>query len=156
MRFSKWGAALSLIELQDFLHRSVPLSRSMCVAVEEISSEHLVLSAPMEPNVNQHGTVFGGCSATLAVLAAWSLLHTRLIRESIDVNLVVQRSSMEYLAPMTGRFTALAMLERRTDWAQFVHAIHANGKARIEVQATMSSSARQAARFKGEFVAVRE
>jgi thioesterase domain-containing protein len=147
---------LSPTELQEFLHRSVPLSRAMGVAVEAITPDSVVLAAPFEQNINQHGTVFGGSSATLSVLAAWSLLHTRLMLEGIDVKLVVQRSAMEYEAPMAGRFTATATLAPVADWRHFVDAIRAKGKARIQVLAIVGSSSQPAGRFQGDFVAVRE
>lgn len=128
----------------------------MSVAVDAVTEEAVVLSAPMAPNLNQHGTVFGGSSATLAVLAAWSLLHTRLVSEGIDVKLVVQRTSMDYEAPMADRFTASATLAPGADWSHFVAAIHAKGKARIQVVAVVASGALPAGRFSGEFVAVRD
>lgn len=128
----------------------------MQVDVDSIEAERLVLSAPMAPNQNQHGTVFGGSAATLGVLAAWSLLHTRLTRQAVHCKLVVQRSAMEYEAPMSGRFTATATLGLDTHWDQFLATYLARGKARIQVQAVLQCAGQRAGRFSGEFVAVRE
>ena len=147
---------MSPTELQQFLHRNVPLSQAMQVGVDSIDADRLVLSAPMAPNLNQHGTIVGGSAATLGVLAAWSLLHTRLTRQAVHCKLVVQRSAMEYEAPMSGTFTATATLAAAADWNQFIAAFHAHGKARIEVQAVLQSASRPAGLFTGEFVAVRE
>ena len=147
---------MSPSELQEFLHRSVPLSKAMSVCVEAVSPERLVLTAPMEPNINQHGTIFGGSSATLALLSAWSLLHTRLVSEPIACKLVVQRTAMEYNAPMSGIFAASASLAPSANWKHFVHAIQVKGKARIQVVATLQASAEVAGHLEGEFVAIRE
>ena len=141
---------MSPAELQQFLHRNVPLSLAMQVGVDAIDAAQLVLSAPLPPNLNQHGTAFGGSAATLGVLAAWSLLHTRLTQ------LVVQRSAMEYEAPMSGRFTATATLSAEADWDRFLVAYASHGKARIQVQAVLHSTGQRAGLFSGEFVAVRE
>ena len=115
-------------ELQQFLHRNVPLSLTMQVDVDSIEADRLVLSAPMGPNLNQHGTIFGGSAATLGVLAAWSLLHARLMQQAVQCKLVVQRSAMEYEAPMSGVFTATATLAPGAEWDRFVAAYHAHGK----------------------------
>ena len=128
----------------------------MQVRVDLIESERLVLWAPMAPNLNQHGTVFGGSAATLGVLAAWSLLHTRLTQQAVDCKLVVQRSAMEYEAPMSGAFTATATLALGADWDKFILAYQAHGKTRIQMQAVLQSTGLRAALFTGEFVAVRE
>lgn len=143
-------------ELQQFLHRNVPLSQAMQVEVDSIEADRLVLSAPMAPNLNQHGTIFGGSAATLGVLAAWSLLHARLIHQTVHCKLVVQRSAMEYEAPMSGVFTATATLASGADWDRFVAAYHAHGKSRIQAQAVLHSTGQRAGLFTGEFVAVRE
>jgi len=143
-------------ELQQFLHRSVPLSQAMQMCVESVDVEQLVLSAPLEPNLNQHGTVFGGSAATLGVLSAWSLLHVRLTQQGLPCKLVVQRGAMEYEAPMSGNFTATATLADSADWDHFVATFQAHGKARIRVQATLRSGVRRAGLYSGEFVALRE
>lgn len=143
-------------ELKHFLHRNVPLSQAMRVGVDLIEAERLVLSAPKAPNLNQHGTIFGGSAATLGVLAAWALLHTRLSQQAVHCKLVVQRSAMEYEAPMSGVFTATATLAAGADWDMFMAAYHAHGKARIQAQAVLHSAGQRAALFTGEFVAVRE
>lgn len=71
-------ALMSAPELEQFLHRSVPLSQAMALQVRHIAAERVVLAAPIAPNINQHATVFGGSQATLGVLAAWSLVHIGL------------------------------------------------------------------------------
>lgn len=128
----------------------------MQVQVDLIEAEQLVLSAPMAPNVNQHGTVFGGSAATLGVLAAWSLLHMRLTQQAVHCKLVVQRTAMEYEAPMSDAFTAIATLAPTADWDKFLEAYHAHGKARIQALAVLQSAGRRAGLFSGEFVALRE
>lgn len=147
---------MSPSELQQFLHRSVPLSHAMQVRVESVDAESLVLAAPLAPNLNQHGTVFGGSAAALGVLSAWSLLHVRLTRQDMPCKLVVQRGSTDYEAPMSGDFTATATLANAADWAHFVATFQAHGKARIRVQAVLCSGTRRAGLYSGEFVALRE
>lgn len=144
------------IDLQQFLHRHVPLSQAMQVCVEAINADQLVLAAPFAPNLNQHGTVFGGSAATLGVLASWSLLHTRLMQQAVHCKLVVQRSAMDYEAPMSAAFTATATLADPADWAHFIATFEAHGKSRIQVRAVLRSEGRRAGVFSGEFVALRE
>lgn len=90
------------------------------------------------------------------MLAAWSLLHTRLTQQAVHCKLVVQRSAMEYEAPMSGRFTATATLSSEDDWDRFLAAYAAHGKARIQVRAVLHSAGQRAGLFTGDFVAVRE
>ena len=54
--------------LADYLYRHIPLARAMDVSVEEASAERVTVVAPLPPNINVHGTMFGGSAA---VLGCW-------------------------------------------------------------------------------------
>lgn len=141
--------------LADFLHEHIPLSRAMNVTAVRASVEEVVLEAPLEPNINVHGTMFGGSAATLGLLAAWSVLHLRLEAEGISNQLVIHRTEMEYLKPIAGTAQAVARLEG-ADWASFLHTLERRGKARLKVDAALVFNGEPAARLAGEFVAILE
>lgn len=141
--------------LAAYLADHIPLAGAMGVTVDRAGPDEVVLAAPLGPNINVHGTVFGGSLATLGVLAAWSVLHLRLEAEHVANQLVIHKSEMEYLAPATGRFRARATLEG-VDWEGFRHLFDRRGKARLGVGAELLSDGGDVVgRFRGEFVAVR-
>jgi thioesterase domain-containing protein len=140
-------------ELERHLHAQIPLSRAMAVKVVSIDDLAVVLSAPFAPNTNDHGSVFGGSAAALAMLASWSLLHTRLRAAGIVAQVVIQRSSIEYLRPIAGEFVARATLGEMPLWVRFNMALTRRRRARISVQAVIEHAGEIAGRFTGEFVA---
>ena len=107
------------MELEQYLHEHIPLSKAMAVSVVSVEQSGVVLRAPLAPNINHRETVFGGSASALAILAAWSLLHTRLRAEGISSRLVIQRNTMEYEQPIQGEFTAHSTLEEPASWQQF-------------------------------------
>lgn len=145
---------LTPLEVERYLHEHIPLSRAMQVAVVSIESESVVLQAPLGPNINHRDTVFGGSASTLAILAAWSLLHTRLRGEGISSRLVIQRNTMDYLEPILGSFTARATLTDPEDWARFKRMLSRKGKARVTISSVLEHEGRVVGRFGGEFVAL--
>lgn len=145
---------LTPLEVERYLHEHIPLSRAMQVAVVSMESESVVLQAPLGPNINHRDTVFGGSASTLAILAAWSLLHTRLRGEGISSRLVIQRNTMDYLEPILGSFTARATLTDPEDWARFERMLSRKGKARVTVSSVLEHEGRVVGRFGGEFVAL--
>lgn len=140
--------------LETYLHRHIPLSASMAVSVVSIAPDSVTLSAPLEPNINHRATVFGGSASAVAILSAWSLLHLRLTGEGVESRLVIQRNTMDYLAPITGRFTATARLAPDADWAGFTRMLARRGKARIAMHAVLEQDGRAVGRLTGEFVAL--
>jgi len=142
--------------LEQYLHESIPLSLAMQVSVLEIGAEHVLLAAPLGPNINHLGTAFGGSACTLATLAAWSLLHCRLQSLLPAASLLLQSSSMHYLRPITTGFRARAQLAPEASWNLFLRTLERRGRARIAVTARLISGNDEAAHFSGEFVALAE
>lgn len=141
--------------LADFLHGKIPLSKAMDVSVVSASAEEVVLEAPLGPNINVHGTMFGGSVSTLGLLAAWSVLHLLLEAEGIANQLVIHKTEMEYLLPIPGCARAAARLEG-ADWGNFRQTLERRGKARLSVVSELLSDGNVAARLTGEFVAIVE
>ncbi|MDX1557143.1 MAG: YiiD C-terminal domain-containing protein [Xanthomonadales bacterium] len=141
-------------ELERYLHEHIPLTRAMAVSVASAAPESIVLSAPLAPNINHRETVFGGSASALAILAAWSLLLTRMRGEGVTSRLVIQRNSMEYKCPITGEFTASASLARPDKWSQFMTTLARKGKSRVTVESALACDRQTVGHFRGEFVAL--
>jgi thioesterase domain-containing protein len=141
-------------ELQQFLHDHIPLSAAMQVMVEDVTPERVVLGAPLAPNINHRDTVFGGSASSLAILAAWSLLHTRLTAAGCKARLVIQRNTMSYEQPILGHFTAEALAPPLAEWNAFARMLERKGRARITVASTLWFDGREVGHFVGAFVAL--
>lgn len=139
--------------LEQYLHDHIPLSQAMQVRVVSVEEESVVLSAPLAPNINHRDTVFGGSASAVAILAAWSLLQTRLLSAGIRSRLVIQSNTMDYRLPIPGEFTARAFIEQPEAWQRFVGMLKRKGKARIEVSSVLEHAGKVVGSLKGEFVA---
>lgn len=145
---------MSPLELEKYLHDHIPLSKAMEVGVVRSQPDGVILSAPLAPNINHRDTVFGGSASAVAILAAWSLLHTRLASEGIASRLVIQRNVMSYERPIDGTFTAEAAAPDAEAWGQFLRTLRRRGKARITVASVLNFGGEGAGRLEGEFVAL--
>jgi thioesterase domain-containing protein len=141
-------------DLEKYLHEHIPLSAAMQVRVEEACEERVVLGAPLPPNINHRDTVFGGSASALAILSAWSLLHTRLTAAGCRTRLVIQRNTMSYEQAIAGDFTARAQAPGPEAWQAFTRMLERKGRARITVRSTLWHEGHEAGRFEGEFVAL--
>jgi thioesterase domain-containing protein len=141
-------------KLEKYLHDHIPLSKAMQVSVVAVEEEQVVLSAPLAPNINHRDTVFGGSASAIAILAAWSLLHTRLQRAGISSRLVIQRNTMDYQHPILNEFTARALIEQPEAWPRFIATLTRKGKARINVTSVLEHGGQIVGSLNGEFVAL--
>ena len=144
----------SLAALQQYLHDHIPLSKAMQVSVLAASDDGVTLGAPLAPNINHRDTVFGGSSSAVAILAAWSLLHTRLASSGLSCRLVIQRNTMDYERPIEGDFTARSFVAQPDAWPQFMRMLGRKGRARITVNAVLEQAGQRVGQLEGEFVAL--
>ncbi len=147
-------AISSPAELEIYLHRNIPITAAMEVSVESIAADEVVLAAPLEPNINHRETLFGGSAVTICILAAWSLIHLRLTGAGIAHRLVIQRQTMSYEAPVTGRFTAHARLSDEAGWDRGVTLLQRHRKARFGTRAELRQGGLVGARMEADFVAL--
>lgn len=151
---TQWEIDLTPTDLEQYLHAHIPLSKAMAVSVASVEPHEVVLRAPLAPNINHRETVFGGSASALTILAAWSLLHTRLRSQGVSSRLVIQRNTMEYEQAILGEFTARSSLEQPEHWQQFNRMLARKGKARISVTSVLEHAGQVVGRFTGEFVAL--
>ena len=125
----------------------------MQVSVEVVTADEVILGAPLLPNINHRDSVFGGSATSLAILAAWALLHTQLTAAGYQVRLVIQRNTMSYEAAILGHFTARALAPAPEAWNAFTRMLGRKKRARITVASTLWFQGQVAGQFEGAFVA---
>ncbi len=142
-------------ELQGYLHAQIPISKAMGMRVVHADRERMVLCAPLAANVNHRQTFFGGSAASLATLAAWALAHERIREDAgIDVHIVIQRSSMEYLEPAAAEVEAECVAPSDAEWNRLVRSVRRWGKGRIQLTVQLRAQGAVVGSFEGDFVAL--
>jgi len=140
--------------LQDFLEANIPLSGAMEVEVVEAGPEGVRIRAPLGPNGNHHGTLFGGSASALAILAAWGWMHLRLDAEGLDPDLVIQRSATEFVHPGRSAVEAVCGGAGEGRWRRFLRSYRRFGKGRLELESEVRVDGTTVARMEGAFVAL--
>jgi len=143
------------LEVEQYLHRHIPLSAAMGVRVKLASPGRVELAAPLAPNINHHATLFGGSGSAVATLSAWTLVHVGLRHANVEAATVIQRNAMSYEEPIHGDFTAVATLIDDAAWLRFLKTLERRGRARVTMHAHLLFEGREAASFEGDFVALR-
>ncbi len=117
--------------LQEKIHQSIPLSLAMGYQIVELDDLHIIVEAPLQPNINIHGTAFAGSIYSLGVLSAWALVYHVLVKRGLDAELVISRATIDYLSSVHGTIRCNCHLE--TDQVQrFVDDLTVRKRSRIE------------------------
>ncbi|MEX1081523.1 MAG: YiiD C-terminal domain-containing protein [Halofilum sp. (in: g-proteobacteria)] len=139
--------------LEAFLHRSVPLTKTMGIGVHRIDPSGIELGAPLAPNRNHFGGAFGGSIANLGLTAAWLLVHWRLSDRVPAPTVVIAEQRVVFARPVLRALVARAAMPDQASWRDFEGALERRGRGRIAMAATVEGDGEVAARFEGSFVA---
>jgi thioesterase domain-containing protein len=145
----------TLQSIQDYLHEHIPLSKAMGVTVLKADSSSVVLSAPLEPNLNHLNTAFGGSISSLAILAGWSVVHFGLQRAGFPCRVVIKNNTVSYDKPITGEFRAQCSAPDAATWQSFLTTLKRKNMARITIVSFLECGSEIVGKMEGVFVAVR-
>jgi thioesterase domain-containing protein len=90
------------VELEALIRTHIPLSRALDFGVASLDDGSITVRAPLEPNINIHGTAFAGSLYALGMLSAWGLCTHLLRRSGVDADLVVTEATIRYRRPVSG------------------------------------------------------
>jgi len=99
-------------------------------------------------------SVFGGSLYSVYVLAGWALIFGRLQRTGFKGHIVIQKSEIEYLKPVTEYKNCRVQfkLSRNGSFSTYLKAIERRGRARIIVDSEITSQNERLVRFSGNYV----
>jgi thioesterase domain-containing protein len=138
--------------LQDFFLLNVPLTRAADISVHSYDGESLVFEAPLEPNINDKGTAFGGSIYVLCVSTAWGMSSIKAQELGCDGELVVAKANIEYLRPLKEVIRAEVKAPDQEALQHFKDSFDRHGKAQFDLEArVLDSAGKCCARFSGKY-----
>jgi thioesterase domain-containing protein len=123
----------------NFIRQQIPITSNLGVKITDYDGQKISISAPLSANKNLHGTAFGGSQAAIGILTGWALIYLKLKQLGIPNDLVIQKSSYDFLKPVTADFMAECQLPTRTEFETFLQQLDEKGKARINLVAKLHS-----------------
>ncbi len=135
-------------ELQQTFWQKIPLSSYMQVKVQQLDSQKICCTAPLEPNINLHQTMFAGSIYTLGTLTGWGMVWVLLKDQQLDGDIVLADAHIRYLKPVTGQAEGRSWRHQvQPDFA----ALSQHRKARLDIKVGIFCGDDQVAVFEGRF-----
>lgn len=142
-----------LEELQETLHREMPITVAMEIGVEPCEPPRVAMSMPLEANHNHQFSAFAGSLNALCTAAGWGTVFLLLRQNGIDGNAVIRRSSIRYMRPVRcEKIVALADPLGDDDVTYFLELLKSKGQSKIDVSVTLPDREGPYLEFKGSYV----
>jgi thioesterase domain-containing protein len=140
--------------LEAYMQSSAHLVPHLGLSVASLSPLSLTLAAQLYPNLNHKGMAFGGSLHAIATLSCWAFLSSYVGTLDEGVSILISRSEVDYLLPVTSDFSVTCARADEKAWEIFLRTYTQRGKARIELGADIvRASGESALKYRGSFVA---
>ena len=126
--------------LQDTIRNTIPLSQHMGYSIDSLSEHSISVSAPLENNVNIHGTAFAGSIYSVATLTAWALVYHILQNHQPDASLVLGEGQIKYRAPIKDNLQCHAEISD-AEHQEFLSALKEKRRSRLIVKVNINDAA---------------
>ncbi len=136
------------------LTRDIPLGAAMAIEISRLDERGIALRLPLQPNINDKGTAFGGAMASAMILAGWSLPRLLLKRADLKAELVIGRCELRFLLPVSTDFEVSCDWPPAADCASFIEAVQARGRARLRVTPRCEAGGELVASLDGRYAAL--
>ena len=138
-------------ELTRKIRAAIPVSDAMQFSIDYLQPGEIRVSAPLQPNINVHGTGFAGSIYSLAILTGWALCTHILDENAVDADLVVGKAEISYRAPVNSDIDCrcAASAEQRQS---FLQGVRESGKGRLSLDISVGELPQ--AKLQATFVAV--
>ena len=99
-------------QLTEEWRRTIPVSQFMQIKPLEYANNVFKVSAPLEPNINCHNTMFAGSLSSLATLTGWGAVWLEQKLQQVDGNAVLADGHIRCFAPVSGSVIAQVTVEK--------------------------------------------
>ena len=108
-----YNAEVSQSELSyqaDYLREHLPQVVAMEIVAGKVDQNYLSLQAPLEPNINDKLTAFGGSLSALATLTGWAMTAVLAQRYPQSCDIVVTQTKTDFLLPVKDKIISARLL----------------------------------------------
>lgn len=140
-------------KLQDKLHNEIPLTKLMNISIEEYNEKELITKAPLDININDKGTAFGGSLSTMTIISSWSM--SWLISQELNIdskNIVVIKNENSYKKPVTKDIYCYTIKPSIDEIEKVAKKLKEKGSASLKIKSSIIEDNQTCVDFEGVYV----
>jgi thioesterase domain-containing protein len=142
-----------LDDLQVTLHHEIPICAQMGIEVDRYAEGRLTLRLPLSPNRNHKRTAFAGSLNALCTVTGWSLVYLLTREREREGDIVIRRSSIKYLQPVTDAVITATSGELDHGLLDyFSEMLREKGQAKLDLRVEIPGVDGPAVSFTGSYV----
>jgi len=140
-------------ELEDKLHKEIPITKIMGLKLNSYNKDELLTSAPLDININDKKTAFGGSLNTITIISGWSMCW--LISKELNINsnnIVIIKNQTSYLKPVKKNISCYTKKPSKEEISILKEKINKKNSASIKIVSKIIENNQVCVEFEGIYV----
>ncbi len=147
------AAAQSLIAR---VHKEIPLTQAMQLALESHDGSTLKLKVPLAPNINDKGTAFAGSISALGNITGWSLLMLWSAREFAPCRVAIADAHFSFKRPLRSDFHSMVSLPSGEVCRQLLESLQKKGRGKVDLHISLADAEGKAVVLEAQYAVWQE
>lgn len=141
---------------RQLIKHEIPLSNAMQLEILDYQDNCLSARAPLDPNINDKGSAFGGSQAALMTLVAWGVVWLETRKAGLDCDIVIHKGEITWLRPLRDEILIQCQLPDADTIKLFKQTYTNKGKAALDLYVTTSDGENITSEFNCRYVALKK
>jgi thioesterase domain-containing protein len=129
------------------------MTKLMKLKIISIDDKKLITTAPLDVNINDKGTAFGGSLSTMTIISSWSiaLLQTEKLGY-MNSMIAIIKNETSYKAPITKNLICYTFLPSNQELALFEKKLKDKQSASLKIKSQIIEDDKVCVEFNGIYV----
>jgi len=140
-------------EIQNKIHTQIPMTKLMQVELKTLDDIKLITTAPLNININDKGTAFGGSLNTLTIISSWCMAYYISKKFNInDSSIVISKNETKFLRPVTKDIICNTFVPQKDELSQLKLSLDKKSRGSIIINAQIVEDEKVCVNFKGTYI----
>ena len=143
----------NLKKLETKIHDEIPMTKLMDLSLEALDDKHLITKAPLDININDKGSAFGGSLASITIISSWCL--ARLIADNLgyeDCDILIIKNESTFSKQVLKQITCKCTIPSQKDISILNDKMKTKGSASLKITAQIIEDDDICMNFEGIYV----
>jgi len=142
---------MDLQDLQNKLYEKIPITKMMGFEIISFDKYALLTKIPLDLNINDKGTAFGGSLSSFATISAWVLLELLINEHQENHDILVIANLCNFKAPLTRDINCTVFTPPKEELLSLREKLNNKGIGSIKVNAQMSEAGEICFEYEGKY-----
>ena len=144
---------MTIQEIENKIHTQIPMTKLMKLQLKSLDNSKLITTAPLDINVNDKGTAFGGSLSSIVIISSWCMAFYLSQKFKIDKsNIVIVKNETKFLRPVTKDIVCNSFIPKNEEIDDLKSKLDKKNSGSIVLSAQIIEDEKVCVDFKGTYL----